>query len=60
MKLQKLCTILLLACLPATAKETPAATPDAPKTQANATKEETSTLEALNKLAEERLKQETT
>lgn len=60
MKFNKLCAIFFLACIPAMAKEAPAKeAPDTPVEEKDSTKNETTSLEALNKLAEERLKQET-
>ncbi|MEP2777228.1 MAG: ATP-dependent Clp protease proteolytic subunit [Luteolibacter sp.] len=60
MKFDKLCALLLLSCFPATAKEAAPAVPDtSAEKQPDATKEETTSLEALNKLGDEKFKQET-
>lgn len=59
MKFNNLCAVLLLACIPASAKETPSTSAETKTEEKDSTKKETASLEALNKLAEERLKQET-
>ena len=60
MKFQQLFALLLLLGLPATAKEIKNTTPDSSERKADVPQDEASSLEAINKLADEKLKQETT
>lgn len=59
MKIKNLSVLLLLTFLPATAKEVKAESPPSAENQSDTTQKETASLETLNKLADEKLKQET-